>query len=360
VNCKHLYLQTVNFIEDAIKRGEYSPGDVLPSDIELAQMRGVSITTVRRAYQDLVKRGWVRRIKKKGTVLNDITHGNSPKKIGVIVISDTPPFAKILGGINNVLSSQGIPYIKLYNHESHEECEKCIQHCLKNEFTGLIVSPPDPDASSSLRKLSAEGFPVVIISRYGENFHCVHPDDHKCGFLVGEHFLRCGYRHPAAIYRDKPFSYERLYGFREALALGGLRLPDERTLAVSYEDVQVINHNHFCEREADWLLTLNPRPDAVFVFNDHYASGIYHRLLHRGVRVPKDIAIAGVDNLPQNQQPFPLTTVDNALDKIGERAAQILLGLHHRKPEQFIKEKIAPVLIVRSSTHTLQQPVLSS
>ena len=358
MNHNLLYLQTINFLENAIKTGQYLPGDVLPSDIDLAKMRGVSITTVRRAYQDLVRRGWVRRIKKKGTVLNDISQPTIPKKIGIILVSDTPPFARIFAGINSVLSTLGIPFIKLYNHDRHEDNEKALQHCLNNEFTGLVVIPPDPNSSELLRKLSVDGFPVVLISRYGENFHCVYPDDHKCGYLVGEHFLACHFRHPAAIYRDKPFSYERLYGFREALALGGLRLPDERTLAVSFEDVQIINHNDFCERETNWLLSLQPRPDAVFVFNDHYASGIYHRLIHLGIRVPDDIAIAGVDNLPQTQQPFPITTVDSGLEKVGILATQILLELHHTKPVSYIKEKISPSLVVRSSTQVLRPQVM--
>ena len=346
---EYLYLKTVHFLEQEIKSGKYAPGDILPSDIELSRICGVSVATVRRAYQEFVNRGWIRRIKKKGTVLKDIFR-NVPIKIGVITISDTPPFARILEGINSVLSTKGVPYIWLYNQDDIKENESVLQHCLSEGFTGLIVVPPDIHSSTTLRKLVSDGFPVVLLTRYGENFHCVCTDDYRCGYLIGEHFLKCGYRFPAAIYRDKPFGHERLEGFCEALAQGGLHLPRQRMFKVEFEEVQDLSHQHFCEREVEWLLSLEPRCDAVFVFNDHYAAGIYQHLLHRGLRVPRDIAVAGVDNLPQTMQPFPITTVDSGLEELGMRAAQLVLELHQNKPNFYVKEKITPTLVVRSST----------
>lgn len=52
-----LYLQLKRWIEDAIHRGDISPGDALPSERDLAQKVDVSRVTVRKAVLQLVKDG---------------------------------------------------------------------------------------------------------------------------------------------------------------------------------------------------------------------------------------------------------------------------------------------------------------
>lgn len=60
----HLHQKLLIYLDEQIRSGKYRPGDVLPSDLDLAHAQGVSVATVRRAYSELVNRGWVRRVKK--------------------------------------------------------------------------------------------------------------------------------------------------------------------------------------------------------------------------------------------------------------------------------------------------------
>lgn len=54
-----------------IKIGEFKPGDKIPSENEIISIYKVSNTTARKALLDIELKGWVRRIKGKGTfVLN--------------------------------------------------------------------------------------------------------------------------------------------------------------------------------------------------------------------------------------------------------------------------------------------------
>lgn len=54
-----------------IRNGEFRPGDKIPSENEIISVYGVSNTTARKALLDIELKGWVRRIKGKGTfVLN--------------------------------------------------------------------------------------------------------------------------------------------------------------------------------------------------------------------------------------------------------------------------------------------------
>lgn len=74
------------------------------------------------------------------------------------------------------------------------------------------------------------------------------------------------------------------------------------------------------------LLKLSPRPTALFAANDLMAMGALLRLREEGLAVPDDIAIVGFDDIPAASfvQP-PLTTVAQYPDRIGRRAAEMIV-----------------------------------
>lgn len=66
-----LYSKIENYIRDGINSGKWKPGDVLPKEVELCEMFGVSRPTVRTALTNLVHEGIITRIKHKGTVVRE-------------------------------------------------------------------------------------------------------------------------------------------------------------------------------------------------------------------------------------------------------------------------------------------------
>ena len=68
---KPKFLELSDRIIEKIKEGELLPGDKVPSENELIKKYKISNTTARKVLLDIESRGWVRRIKGKGTyVLN--------------------------------------------------------------------------------------------------------------------------------------------------------------------------------------------------------------------------------------------------------------------------------------------------
>jgi DNA-binding GntR family transcriptional regulator len=61
------YTRLARELRDAILRHDYPDGVKLPTEAELAETRGVSRQTVRRAFQDLVAEGMVYRVPGRGT-----------------------------------------------------------------------------------------------------------------------------------------------------------------------------------------------------------------------------------------------------------------------------------------------------
>ncbi|MBO0792412.1 MAG: substrate-binding domain-containing protein, partial [Ktedonobacteraceae bacterium] len=61
-----------------------------------------------------------------------------------------------------------------------------------------------------------------------------------------------------------------------------------------------------------WL-NLDPRPDAIFATSDKAAISIIWTVRDAGLRVPEDVAIIGVGNIPEGESTSPpLTTVGPA------------------------------------------------
>lgn len=66
-----LYRQLKEILKEAIRRGEFRPGDRLPTEMELCETFGVSRITVRQALNELANEGFLYRQQGSGTFVND-------------------------------------------------------------------------------------------------------------------------------------------------------------------------------------------------------------------------------------------------------------------------------------------------
>ena len=73
-------------------------------------------------------------------------------------------------------------------------------------------------------------------------------------------------------------------------------------------------------------LRLSERPTAIFAANDLMAMGAMAAIREAGLRIPDDVAIVGFDDVPAARlvEP-PLTTIAQYPERLGARAAELLL-----------------------------------
>ncbi|MFI8524907.1 LacI family DNA-binding transcriptional regulator [Promicromonospora sukumoe] len=91
--------------------------------------------------------------------------------------------------------------------------------------------------------------------------------------------------------------------------------------------------------------------DAIVFASDQLARGGCDRLRERGLRVPDDVAVTGYDDwdvMSLASRP-PMTTVDMQLERLGQRAAELLIAAIEGDPAHGV-ERLAPRLVVRAST----------
>jgi LacI family transcriptional regulator len=136
----------------------------------------------------------------------------------------------------------------------------------------------------------------------------------------------------------------RVLGYRQALAEHGIT-----------SDESLIRDGDFKEdggyKAMQELLTLSPRPTAVFAANDMMAMGALLAVREAGLHVPQDVALVGFDDTPVTRLVTPsLTTVTQFQERLGRRAAEMLFErLDGTAPEHGRYEEMPYELIVRES-----------
>ena len=127
-----------------------------------------------------------------------------------------------------------------------------------------------------------------------------------------------------AVIAGHPHSYptaQRLLGIQMAMQQAGLPLPADY---IRYGDWEYESG----KKETLAILQLDPLPTAIFAMNDLMAEGCMTILQSQGLRIPEDIAVAGLDNreIASYLQP-PLTTSALPTPEIGIRAALHMIDM---------------------------------
>jgi GntR family transcriptional regulator len=73
-----LYYQLKQLLVDRIARGEWQPGDMLPTEEQLQEQYGLSRTTVRQAMKEMEFEGQISRFRGKGTFVSKPKISHSP------------------------------------------------------------------------------------------------------------------------------------------------------------------------------------------------------------------------------------------------------------------------------------------
>ena len=96
---------------------------------------------------------------------------------------------------------------------------------------------------------------------------------------------------------------------------------------------------------------------AVFSSNDQMALGLIHAFRAAGLDVPRDVSIAGFDDIPESAHFWPpLTTVRQDFRALGTRCVTMLLDAIHEPEDHAVADPAAsvaplvePQLVIRSS-----------
>ena len=267
-----------------------------------------------------------------------------------VPLVDQPYFAELAREIVRAARSHGYTVL-IEQTESLAQRERSLFTDAASRLIDGVILSPGAISADELVKLHPR-VPVVLLGEQISEPIADHVaiDNVEAARVATEHLIALGRRRIAAINcaPDGPTASRMRYeGYTQALAAAGIKLDpgliagqlsggrDRQSGAVAMEQ----------------LLAGQPVPDAIFCFNDLTALGAIRALLHRGYRVPHQVAVIGVDDIEDGRFSTPtLSTISPNKARIAESAVELLVS-RIRGSASEPREVVADFsLVVREST----------
>jgi DNA-binding LacI/PurR family transcriptional regulator len=253
-------------------------------------------------------------------------------------------FAAIIEGAEDESRRRGYFLLTSSVSDPTDAISRIEQLAWHGRVDGMLVFNPfvHPDQMP-------DKFPLVMITppEPFSHVHSVALDNQGCAELVTQHLLDLGHTRIAHITgpQGERAVTDRLAGFTKVLTQCWITprpdwiIPGDWTATSGYAAFK-------------GLAESGEMPSAVFAQNDRMAIGLIRAARDAGLSVPKDLSVAGFDDMPlASYFDPPLTTFPQNMDAIGAAAADLLI--------QAVEDPLMPIqhillppseLIVRSST----------
>ena len=256
-------------------------------------------------------------------------------------------FSSIIEGAE--LEARQLGYFLLSSSAADAEAFQALVNELvgHRRIDGLIVINPYIDERY---KSVPEDFPMVFVGARSRDMSVcsVSLDDEKVAYDATKHLIELGHKQIAMITGPmlEDCSCDRSDGFIRALKEAGL------TVDLS----MIIEGNWSATSGQDALLSLAEQgrlPTAIFAQNDRMALGVLHTARDMGLKIPEQLAVIGVDDMPLSSYfDPPLTTMHQEMPRIGLEASRMLVRAINKSAEPCAQMKLNAQLVVRQSTLT--------
>lgn len=326
----------------------------MPATIrDVARLAGVSASTVSRALSlpDVVNAATRSRVQQAAAQLgyqpNKAARGLITGRTGNIglVVPDlaNPFFPSVVKGVQARARSNDLA-VFLADTDEDATAEVGLVHALAKQVDGLILC--SPRAGDDELVAVAQETNVVLVNRLVEGVPAVTFDNGGGMRQAIAHLAALGHRRIAWV-GGPPTSWsnsQRFIGLHAAAVDCGVELVPVGQFAPTYEGGVAA---------ADQAVATGAT--AVVTYNDLVAIGLLARLHARGIDVPGELSVLGIDDIAMAGMSRPaLTTVRLPKQKAGELAVELLLELlnnPNEDPDANPGRRVLPgELMVRDST----------
>lgn len=328
------YKVVVEWILENINNGNFPVGEKLPSENELSAMFHLSRQTVRHAIEVLGQQKLVTRVQGSGTYVGESVkpkRTESYKNIAVIsTYVDSYIFPPVLKGIERVLSKEGYTMQLAFTGNRIERERNILDQILeKGMIDGLIVESaksalPNPNLHY-YRQLMEQGIPILFFnSSYRElKLPLVALDDVQAGQKSAEYLIQNGHTAIGGIFKsDDGQGALRYTGYLRALQNAGLKLNSKVVFWIDTDDLETP------EAWEDYLFQRMEGCTGICCYNDEVAYLLAGICQKRGIRIPDQLSIIGIDNselavIGETQ----IASLPHPAEALGRKAAKNMIKL---------------------------------
>jgi DNA-binding LacI/PurR family transcriptional regulator len=242
---------------------------------------------------------------------------------------------------------EGLSYNLLIASTFYKDNKLTFSDFLRSDMLDGILSYGDIDHSVQ-SELTALNIPIIVLDssrRSNELCFSVQVDYEHAAYTATKHLLDLGHEDIAFIGNNKQHDFNLLVfeGFRRATLNANIALGANRIQLNVYDEESLGS----CIDEA---LSGPQLPTALFCATDFYAMRALRKLYHKGIRVPEDISVIGIDDVLSSKYLIPsLTTMAVNRQEMGRLGIDLLQKAINGEP---CKSIVLPrcELIVREST----------
>ena len=328
------YQQVIDWVKEQIDAGNFKAGDKLMSEKELSEMFGLSRQTIRHATGELAARNLVTRVQGSGTYVGGAREPvREARYMSIAVVStfyESYIFPPTLKGIERILSRNGYSMQVSFTDNKVRREEAILRNLLdKDNVDGIIVEPaksalPNPNLRY-YQQLKERHIPIICFNALYPDLDvpCVRIDDEEIARKATKLLLDAGHRNIAAIFKpDDGQGRYRYGGFLKALEEAGAPLDEKRVIWIDTYDYRDMS------RIEEYLFTRLGNASAVVCYNDEVAYQLIDLALKRGIRIPEDLSVVGIDDsYLAGVSRVPFTSFPHPKDLLGRKVAENLLGM---------------------------------
>ncbi len=249
--------------------------------------------------------------------------GRRSEAIGLVLPDIRNPFfANVIDGVETEARAQKQTLLFVNSAEDPELEVDALRQLRSRRVDGLIVGLTRNMPQQALDGLRAARVPVVLVDRAGPpEFDQVLVANDVATMVLVDHLLEAGHQRIAMIagVRGISTAEDRIAGFVGALERAGLAVGESVIIDGG-------SRRELARAAVTDALSSGRRFDALVVGNNEMTLGTLEAISLLGLRVPDDIAVVSVDDLPTGDLlASPLTAVVQPSFAIGREAMRLLL-----------------------------------
>lgn len=263
-----------------------------------------------------------------------------------------PFFISAMRGISVYAQPEGYKIMYTFSRNEEEEVQ-FLQDYINSRWVDGIILFTARQKDRCIETLQERRFPFVVIGRPQEpqDAPWVDNDNIQAMYNVVKHLTHQGCREIAFIGGplEMNVTRNRLAGYRHALK--EQNLPCRESMILTGSDF-LENTGYSCFHQ---LWEGNQRPDAIVTTDDLLSLGILKAMKEMGI---DDIRVTGFNNSLQGASRSPaLTSVDINPDRLGSRAAELLI--QNLRKEEIAQHSyiVETELIVRDSSRSREPAI---
>ncbi|MCC5849685.1 MAG: LacI family DNA-binding transcriptional regulator [Verrucomicrobia bacterium] len=255
-------------------------------------------------------------------------------------------FGEIISGIYQEANEAGYKIMLDIAQESFI-AEKEYLNLLRNRRTDGMLYIASSIEDRFLLEFEEEPYPLILVNHYfpDSSLNFISMDYNKAAEIATDHLLGLGHRHIGLIIGTNTFTG---LDFRDTF----LGICEDNGIAKSA--LPWIGGREWDEQEgyeaAKKLMSRHPDLTAIMAGNDRMAIGAIRYLTHKNIRVPEDVSVMGMDDIPSARYTTPgLTTLKMDMFNMGRLSCQRLLSMLNGTQTE-CRELKEPHMVLREST----------